>query len=472
MMYPRLLVSRQLLQDDGVIFVSIDDHEVPNLLLLMNEVFGEENFVAQIVVQINPRGRHLDQFIAKTHEYVVMYVRDSEASAINGLKKDARMIADYNKQDQRGKYRELELRNRNPSFNSRTRPKLYYPIYVDPVSKSVALEPDQHHSIQVFPKNSADAESCWTWGKDKFQSQKDLLVPRQTREGSWRIFRKDYLVNEDGQLATTLPKTIWLDREMNNDYGKKAVQELFEGRTLFDFPKPPKLIATLIQMGSQDGDIVLDFFAGSCTTAQALLELNRQEDATRRFICVQFPELTPIDSLARIAGYDTIAELGRDRIRRVVKRLLGDKTQPALLTNTVPEDLGFKTYKLTPSEVRPWRDYTGSELSTLEGLFSEAETPLVEGWIPQDVLTEVMLLQGFPLDSRIERNGSLQANNIMHVTSESVAHKLYVCLDDRISYETVRHLHLDRIDVFVCLDSALTDESKMRLADVCNLQTI
>src|ERR1019366_4424127 len=126
MMYPRLFLARQVLREDGIIFVSIDDHEVYNLRQIMNEIFGEENFVGQLAVQLNPRGRHLDRFIAKTHEYVVAYARDATQQVMYQLEKDERMVREYDKEDENGRYRELELRNRNPAFNSRTRPGLYY----------------------------------------------------------------------------------------------------------------------------------------------------------------------------------------------------------------------------------------------------------------------------------------------------------------------------------------------------------
>jgi adenine-specific DNA-methyltransferase len=152
MMYPRLFFARQLLREDGVIFVSIDDHEAPNLRLLMNEIFGEENFVGQIAVQLNPRGRHLDRFLAKTHEYVMVYARDHTQQPLYELEKDERMLREYSKADTVGRYRELELRNRNPAFNRRTRPNLYYPIYVESVTGNAALEGDEIHSVEVYPK--------------------------------------------------------------------------------------------------------------------------------------------------------------------------------------------------------------------------------------------------------------------------------------------------------------------------------
>ena len=289
MMYGRLLVARLLLRDDGVIFVSIDDNEVHNLKKLMEEVFGEENFVGQIAVQLNPRGRHLDEFLAQTHEYLLVFAKDITSSPLYQLEKDERMLSEYNKEDDKGKYRELGLRNRNPAFNKTTRPNLYYPIYVDPDTGTVSLEQTTPFIIEVLPVNSSGEDSCWTWSKIKFLEYNDLLVAKQIRNGNWRIVRKDYLV-KDGKTATTLPKSLWTDKEIHNDYGKKSIQHLFEGENVFDFPKSPSLIKKIIQIGSGHGDLILDFFAGSGVTAQAVMELNEEEGSVRTFMLIQLPE--------------------------------------------------------------------------------------------------------------------------------------------------------------------------------------
>lgn len=472
MMYPRLFFARQLLREDGVIFVSIDDHEAPNLRLLMNEIFGEENFVGQIAVQLNPRGRHLDRFLAKTHEYVMVYARDHTQQPLYELEKDERMLREYSKADTVGRYRELELRNRNPAFNRRTRPNLYYPIYVESVTGNAALEGDEIHSVEVYPKNSAGQDSCWTWGKDRFQEGRALIVGRQTDDGSWRIFRKDYLIRGDGQTATTLPKALWLDKELNNDYGKKAIQDLFDGETVFDFPKSPALIEKMLRIGTQKNDLVLDFFAGSGTTAAAVLGLNREDGGNRHFICVQLPEPTPTDSSARKLGLGTIAAIGLERLRRLVAKMKRDE-QGKLLLDELSEPLGFKLFTMASSNFRPWQpvsDDTGSEayIKQLELLAD----PLMEGWKPEDVIYEVLLREGYSLTSQIERVAEITTVSIWQVIDDVKGQYFFICLEDVVSLEMIRRLNLSRDDLFICRDRALDDTTTANLALQCRLKVI
>ena len=188
MMYPRLYLARNLLREDGVVFISIDDAEISNLLKLADEVFGEDNFIAQLSVQLNPRGRHLDDFIAKTHEYVLVYGRDiSLSTTMKGMAKEGAMVEEYDKKDERGPYRELGLRNRNQSFNPKTRPTLFFAIYADPQSGKVSVEKDETFSVEVWPTTADGVETCWTWSKKKIIDENELLIARATDDGSWRI---------------------------------------------------------------------------------------------------------------------------------------------------------------------------------------------------------------------------------------------------------------------------------------------
>ena len=171
MMYPRLYLARNLLREDGVIFISIDDHEVDNLRRLCNEVFGEENFIALLAVQLNPRGRHLDDFVARTHEYVMAVGRDAgNEDTMFGLEKEGRMVSEYDKEDAAGPYRELGLRNRNQLFNRNTRPRLFYPLYVNPANGCVSLSRSDECCEEVWPVTTEGFESCWTWGRDSNRS--------------------------------------------------------------------------------------------------------------------------------------------------------------------------------------------------------------------------------------------------------------------------------------------------------------
>ena len=461
MMYSRLLVARLLLREDGVIFVSIDDNEVHHLRKLMDEVFGEENFVGKFAVQLNPRGRHLDKFLAQTHEYLLVFAKDIATDPLKQLPKNERMLSEYNQQDEQGKYRELGLRNRNPAFNKTTRPKLYYPIYVDPETGNVSLESSAAFSIEVLPLNSSGGDSCWTWGKSKFRRQNKLLVARQTRNGDWRIFRKDYLV-KDGKKATTLPKSLWIDKEIHNDYGKKAIQAQFDGENVFDFPKAPAFIKRLLQIGMADGDTVLDFFAGSGVTAQAVVELNQEDHAEREFILVQIPEQisagSTIGNNAIRLGYRRISDITIERTKRVIEGY-GDDPQPL--------DTGFKVYRLAPSRFprvafQPDPDQSeAANIAALQRYISEKEQSFHIAFDREAVFDEVLLKAGFKLTYTLEQMEAFSANEVF--LARDGGREALICLDLELADGTVDYFKTHRERIFICLERALDTTKKWNL---------
>jgi len=313
MMMPRLKLLRELLREDGVIFVSIDDNEVDHLRMLMDEVFGDQNFVACIVAQLNPRGRTLDRFLAKTHEYVLLYAKDAtDEGAINLMKKEGSLLKGYNKKDQKGAYRQLELRNRNPVFNRANRPNLFFKIYVNPTTGEVSLTKDGSYSVEVLPRNSKGVDGCWTWGKDKVAANITKLAGRRVSTGAWRVYRKDYLYDELGNLAVTKAKALWLEKDINNENGKEVCNEIF-GECPFDFPKSPYLVKKCIKLGSDENSILLDSFAGSGTTAHAVLDLNKDDGGNRKFILVECE--------------DYADKITAERVRRVIKGVKNARDQ-------------------------------------------------------------------------------------------------------------------------------------------------
>ncbi|MCZ2129004.1 MAG: site-specific DNA-methyltransferase [Bacteroidia bacterium] len=313
MMMPRLKLLRELLSEDGVIFISIDDNEVQGLKVLMDEVFGETNFISCIVCQLNPRGRTLDKYLAKTHEYVLLYAKNNEENeVINLLEKEGKAVDHYSKKDETGEYRELELRNRNPVFTRKNRPNLYFPIYINPKTNKVSLEKNKEFSETSFPVNSLNEDGCWTWSKDKVEKNLNLLVGKQVSTGVWRVFRKDYLYGDDGEIAKTKAKALWAEKEINNENGKEVVKEIF-GSSPFDFPKSVELLKKVIRLGNGDDSIVLDSFAGSGTTAHAVLELNKEDGGNRKFILVE--------------QEDYANTITAERVRRVIKGVKTAKSE-------------------------------------------------------------------------------------------------------------------------------------------------
>jgi adenine-specific DNA-methyltransferase len=346
MIYPRLVLARNLLRDDGAIFISCDDNEIDNLRKICDEVFGSHNFIAQVIVQTNPRGRTFDRFIAKTHEYIVVYVNKLEFDALREIPKDDKAIAGYQKEDDNGKYRLLELRNRNPVFNRTNRPLMFYPFYADPDKLDVSLTPTDRHTVEIFPRNSEGVDGCWTWGLEKATNEINLLVANLANTGKWSVFRKDYL---EGSSLYTKAKGLWLEKEMNHENGKEMVRALF-GATPFDFPKSVDYIKKCLLLGtsSYGTDIVLDFFSGSATTAHAVMQLNAEDGGKRKFIMVQLPEPCADGTEAKKAGYSTICEIGKERIRRAGQKIVGEwkeKQKQMQLDTTIPQNMGGGGYK-------------------------------------------------------------------------------------------------------------------------------
>lgn len=414
MMYPRLRLASNLLRDDGVIFISIDDNEATNLRRLCNEVFGEENFVAQIIVQTNPRGRTFDRFIAKTHEYILVYTKNIDIDGLHEVPKDDKAISEYSKEDEHGKYRLLELRNRNPVFNRSNRPLMFYPLYADPNKLDVSLSKTERHTVEIYPRNSQSEDGCWTWGLEKATKFTNLLVANHASTGKWSVFRKDYL---EGTSLFTKSKALWLDKEMNHENGKEMMGKLF-GKTPFDFPKSVDYIKKCLQLGTfgNEPQIVLDFFSGSATTAHAVMQLNAEDGGNRRFIMVQLPELCDEKSEAFKAGYKNICEIGKERIRRAGAKI---KEQNADV------DVGFKVLKLDTSNLVKWDDTPVSETEVLKERFDSVVKTLKFDRSELDVVYEVMLKLGIPVTYKVNLT-DINGRKVYSIGEDGL---VLVCLD-------------------------------------------
>ena len=353
MMYPRLFLAKNLLRDDGVIFVHIDDNEVHNLRLMMNEIFGEENFICQVINRSNPRGSQASKFFAMEHEYILVYCKNNFEFELGGYEKTDEEKEEYNLLDENGKsYRLLGLRQRGGAWKREHRPKMFYPIYINPENGSVSLEKSEIFNIEVTPKRPTGEESRWTWSKELLEKNNHFIVGKKINRSNtevevWDIFRKDYLEKENG-ITLRKPRSIWDEKEVNNQNGRAMVKELFDGVDLFDFPKSTFLPKKIINSLNDDDFIILDFFAGSATTAQAVLEQNKEVGVNRKFILVQLPEKCDENSEAYKAGYKTIADIAKERIRRVIQKIEKEKKENKNLLSDVEEN----KYIATPNNER------------------------------------------------------------------------------------------------------------------------
>lgn len=467
MMYPRLVLAKELLAANGIMFISIDDGEVSGLRQLCNEVFGQENFFAQIPWQSRTSVQN-DTDLSVQHEYLVCYakVRRQEHRRLKTSNADLWYdwpgFAAYPLQTDDSRYSNPDNDSRGPwkadPFDApNIRPNLTYAI-TNPITGVEYWPPQGRH---------------WRVEETKYL---ELVADRRIvfgRTGSSRPQLKVFL-SDMAQLGE-VPNS-WFEGGM---YGTvtsatKEMQRLFDGVSPFTFPKPTRLIKALLALSTRGEDLVLDFFAGSCTTADAVLQQNRADGGARRHIMVQIAEPTPEGSIAHQSGYNTIAEIGKERIRRVTARM---QEEGANAERETPEDLGFRVFRQGPSNLKRWRDYAGQSVSEYQSALAGFTTPLVEGWDPVGLRTEVMLAQGFPLDSRIERCTTLPHNAVEIISHEWCEHRLWICLDARIAPATVEALPAAASgyrpqDVFVCLDSALSDEGRARLDDRANVVII
>ena len=283
--YERLRIAFRLLSESGIIFISIDDNEQANLKLICDDIFGENNFFTQIIVQSNIRGQTYKQ-IAKTHEYILVYTKspDAEFNEIEKSEEDN----DLKLLDNISKYNVRELRNRNPKFGKFNRPNLFYAFYVNPQIIDndgfcpVSIEKTDEYCVEVYPYNSKGIESCWRWSTKlsleniSANTLDSNLVAKKKRDGGYNIYEKY-------RKTTYKAKSIWFETEMITERGTVQLGEIGLSN-LFQFPKPINLISKCLQIGSKKDSVILDFFAGSGTTGQAVLELNREDGGNRHFI--------------------------------------------------------------------------------------------------------------------------------------------------------------------------------------------
>lgn len=464
MMYPRLFLARQLLADDGVIFISIDDHETHNLRLVMNEIFGEENFISDVVVVNNLKGRNERKFIATAHERLLMYIKSNFQES--GLDLPEERVKEYSEIDGEGfKYRLLGLRKRGGADTRALRPKLFYPIYVNPEDGRVSLEADKKF-VEVLPYKSDGTEGRWRWGPKKVRDNIDILIGNTVgAKNRFDIFEIDYL-DKDGEARKLKPKSVWFGTDVSTDGATKTYRKLMD-KVDFKNPKPVSFIKDLIKYATDEEDIVLDFFAGSATTAHALLELNREDDYNRKFILIQLPEPLDAEEPAAKLGYKTIADISKERIRRVIKKM--KKEREGQLKLDKPEDLGFKVFKLRESNYKQWDSAEQKDPKAYAKQMEMLADPLVKGWKEEDILYEVALKEGYGLNVVVE---DTNVKGIQKISDPDKEQGFYLCLADKIGLKEIKPLNLKKDDLFICRDIALDDETAANLSLQCRLKTI
>ena len=418
MIYPRLKVAKDLLREDGAIFISIDDNELNNMRKICDEVFGVANYVGQVVVVNNPKGRNDSKHFAICNEYAIVYGKKNYET--QGLPLSENQISLFDKEDNNGnKYQLRDLRKRGNADKRSDRPNMFFPIYFNTNTKQVSLE--KHDGwIEILPIKGDGSEGRWRWSKDRVETYLSLIVPKQVKgKDKWGVEYKIYLdpklnplINDEDEIMSK-PKTIWQDSLISSDIARRSLKALMEAN-IFDFPKSIELIKRFMQIGSEKESIILDFFSGSATTAHAVMQLNAEDGGNRKFIMVQLPEATDEKSEAFKAGYKNICEIGKERIRRAGKKILeeqkikidasretldfsGDSHLGSKVLGLKPVDVGFRVLKLDSSNMQDVY-YSPEEFN--ENLLFKDNIKLDR--TDEDLLFQAMIELGIELSAKIE----------------------------------------------------------------------
>ncbi|MBP3313467.1 MAG: site-specific DNA-methyltransferase [Oscillospiraceae bacterium] len=428
MLYTRLKISKDLLSDDGIVYISIDDNEVINLRKICDEIFGECNFIAQIVWKNKFGSGALTSGFIGVHEYILVYSKKPIINITRTLTDEER--ENYNKTrdskfETRGGYVTQPLAV--TTFGDR--PNLRYPI--------------TYKGQEIWPNKQ------WVWEKSRMLKaiENDDVVFNLQKDGSYNLRSKKYLIDENGNERRGKPTTIYTDVYTQN--GTEDIRVLFD-KVVFDYTKPVKMLQYLIDLEvnnqSSKEDLILDFFSGSATTAHAVMRLNAEDGGNRKFIMVQLPEETDEKSEAYKAGYKNICEIGKERIRRA-----GAKIKEESPMTTADLDTGFRVLKLDSTNMKDVyynpADYEMSMFDTLADNIKEDRTP-------EDLLFQVMLDLGVVLSSKIEES-TIGGKKVFNVADGF----LMACFDENVSEETITAIAKQKPYYFVMRDSSMASDS-------------
>ena len=467
MMYPRLRLAANLLTDDGVIFISIDDNEVHNLRKICDETFGEENFVAQIVWQKIHSIKNDAKYFSVNHDYIIIYAKAIDNFSVKLLPRTEEMNSRYKNPDHdpRGAWQSGDL------VANGERSTGYYDVISPKTGKVFNVEKGKH----------------WVYSQDNMQ---ELIANNEIwfgLDGNSFPRKKRFLADvQDGRT----PNTIWLSDEAgHNQTAARELKQLFDDKKYFDYPKPVELMKMLLQVSTNEKDIILDFFSGSATTAHAVMQLNAEDGGNRKFICVQLPELCDEKSEAYKAGYKNICEIGKERIRRAGQKIqdtfakmtikmqdreLSNEEKPVkLMFNTVISkepnisvqefhtdnlDIGFKVFKLDTSNLKIWDNtpIADTQIDLFYKRMNDMIDSIKDDRTNMDVVYEVMLKMGVPLDIPVTYT---EINDkIAYVVGDML---LLICLSDNITAEDIEKMADFAPAKIVCAEQGFADDSAL-----------
>jgi len=461
MMYPRLFLARNLLREDGVIFVSIDDHEVHNLRLILNEIFGEENFVASLIWKKKQGGGNDSSHVVVEHEYILIYAKNANRQILNLDTKYQPDKSLYPYQDEKGEYGLVTLDKSSIRY-----------------SESLVFEIKDPSGKSYYPRIIKGKQSCWRWSKEKVEKDYDQLV---FKDG--KVYTKYY------KPKGITPKSLLIDSIYGRtETGNDDIKSLFGNKKPFSYPKPVSLLKHLIMIGTNADDIILDFFAGSGTTAHAVMKMNAEDGGNRRYMLVQIPEPVAEDSEAAKAGYTHIAEIAKERIRRAaeqIKKEIEEKIQnkekeitglrnqldfprkeekiqqlQTEIERLKQQDLGFKYFRLADSNFKQWRLPEHTNAEELEKELSLFVDPVKEEAVAENMVYELMLKNGLDLISHIESTGDYYRINNGEL----------VLLLDKVDENIIRCIIADKPEKVIALDKLFKDNDQLKTNTVLQMK--
>ena len=466
MIYPRLWLSRNLLKDDGVIFVSIDDDEVHNLRKVMDEIYGEENFVGQFPRITKKAGKSSNE-LAVNHDYILAYSKNNEILLNSFEHTDDNFKYSDEYENERGLYK----LNQTLDYGSiQYSPSLDYEIELD--NKIFIPGNVTKEEMQERQKRNPKSDFCWRWSKElfKFGLENGFIVAKGNR-----IYTKTYQNAKiskgvNGYFVDLQPRTKsattldLLDNKFSNDNSKKDLSKIFD-KTVFDYSKPVDLIKYLVFLGTNEEDIILDFFAGSGTTAHAVMELNQDDEkdgkiGNRKYILVQLPETTEKNSEAFKNNYKKISEITKARIKKVIEKL--DYKD------------GFKSYKLDSSNFQVFKELKKRPNDSFEDIVKMLKMSVFNKNIfaqnakEIDIVYEVGLKNGFSLSAK--NDDTIKLGNYKFIKLFEETREFYFCFADKIELDIAEFIPKDA--KLICFDKALDDSTKMNLREKIDLETL
>lgn len=462
MLYPRLLLASQMLSNDGIICISIDNNEEHHLRQLCNEVFGEDNFLGYIARSTGQTTGQDSGGLGSSFDFIIVYGKDPEFD-ISGLPLTPKDLKRFDNEDERGKFAYDQLRKTGSSDRRIDRPNMYYSV----------IDPDGN---EVFPIGPEGYEGRWRCEKTTYDEwlKDDYIIWEKTKRNGKKVWWPYVKYYAEGR--TKRPSPLWTDLD-GNKKASRDLKKLFDGEKIFDFPKPVPLIKRIIQIApnAKETDIIMDFFAGSGTTGEAVTKLNLENGEKKRFILIQMPEKiddsTSVGKNAIRLGYKIISDITIERNKRVVKineKEKEDEKQSSLLDSVKkPYKAGFNVFKLAKSNF-PRVDFTPDPTKTeeenidlLNNYIDEKEAMFLANVDEEHIFDEVLLKNGFMLNYSKVKVDEFSKNNIYKINDDYK--ECFICLDMTIENETLQELEPFKGKIFICLERSLDTTMKWNL---------